>query len=206
MESVAPTLEQSDPDLAKLLDSLPTPGTSAGRTKAGEKPPKRSERLKARGATTAHTVKVKNLENRMYELFGFMGLAIGGMGDQHCSKAVLENAENMASALNKLAEESPTVAKVLNATLESSAWVNVAMAFGPVVIQVGAHHLGGKSAEEKEEAPTGTRSARTNRKTDSQPGTTESLREIAEAKRRQEASNADTDAVTLAWPDFEKEG
>lgn len=108
--------------------------TAAGSTPKGGRPPK----------VVADRVA---LERQLVEAFGAIGLGLTMVGANSGNPAfvadgaaVLERSEQLAGALGALAEQNPTVMRVLSVATTGGAWFGVVAAFGGLGIAIAQNH------------------------------------------------------------------
>lgn len=68
-----------------------------------------------------------------------VGIAVM-MVDEHDGTAIIEGAPALGDSLAKVADKSPKVARALDALTETSAWAEVALAVGAIVLPIVKHH------------------------------------------------------------------
>lgn len=73
------------------------------------------------------------------DMYTSVGLMLAPF-DQACSVAFIDNAENCARAMEKLARENESVRRVINAMMSTSAWGGVIAAHLPILLMVMMHH------------------------------------------------------------------
>lgn len=81
----------------------------------------------------------RSLAPRLTTAFTGIGTAVYAI-DQTCGTSVLMGAESLGVALDHLAHENPSVRRVLEAMLTTSAWGEVMMAAASITIPILQHH------------------------------------------------------------------
>lgn len=99
--------------------SAPSPGNAPPRGK----PKARSTQLKDRLAGT----------------IGLLGTLVFAV-DQFDGTQILSRADQLATALDHLAQQNPSVRKVLESAMTGGAWGEVVLAVAPLVVAIAAHH------------------------------------------------------------------
>lgn len=69
------------------------------------------------------------------------GIGIGvALVDETDAKIIMDGAPNLAASLARLADTNPRIAKALDALTETSAWGEVVLAAGAIVLPIISHH------------------------------------------------------------------
>lgn len=74
------------------------------------------------------------------DMYASIGMAVFAI-DQQCGRAVLENAEGCAVALDKAARENPAIRRVIHRMIETSVMGAVIAAHAPIAISIAQHHM-----------------------------------------------------------------
>lgn len=64
-----------------------------------------------------------------------------GMFDPHCGEAIVQNAEKMAQAADRIAKNSPKVRVFLEGLIATSEWGELVEAYLPVAAAIAVHHV-----------------------------------------------------------------
>lgn len=80
-----------------------------------------------------------NLKGRLQETVGAVGLMVAVV-EPFDGMAILNGAENLATALDNLAAENPSVQRTLEQLLQVSAWGQVMTAVAAIAVPIAAHH------------------------------------------------------------------
>lgn len=105
-----------------------------------DKAPKSSGRTRAAAEGKTPPYRQGVIAKGFTKIYGSVGMAVFAF-DQHCGKAILENAEDMANSLDTLAKDNPAVRRVLSRMITTSAWSEVIVAHAPLVMAIAGHHV-----------------------------------------------------------------
>lgn len=118
-------------------------GTGAGRAASEPSTSDAAPRASKRGDKPSKATPPKPREGALVKPLTDMYTSVGLMlapFDQACSVAFIDNAENCARAMEKLARENESVRRVINAMMSTSAWGGVIAAHLPILLMVMMHH------------------------------------------------------------------
>lgn len=94
---------------------------------------------KAAGAGGPGRPPRNNLAGRLNQSITGMGMGLALISPAD-GTAIIEGAEGLAGALDKLAAENPTVQRSLERWLTAGAWSGVALAASPIIVAIAANH------------------------------------------------------------------
>lgn len=117
----------ADREAAKLeREQAREDGTDADEPKRRGRPPKSAKR--------------QPLAQPLEQSLMAVAFLLGAIGQAADGAVVAENAQNLAAALDQLAQESPAVYSALLRLMGGSAWAGVAIAAFPIVVGVAGNH------------------------------------------------------------------
>lgn len=76
----------------------------------------------------------------LQDMYASIGIAVFAI-DQECGRAILDNAEGCANALDKAARENPALRRVIHRLIETSVMGAVIAAHAPIGIAIARHHV-----------------------------------------------------------------
>lgn len=126
---------------------IETPAQRARARRAGSRPrvtPPKTEKEKPRPKTTLNpdgkrTAKWDKLEQQLTDVYTSIAIPFSMFGDEFTSKLILKRASTLASSWVDLAQENPSVERVINQLITGSAWGGVIVTHAMVVVPIAAH-------------------------------------------------------------------
>lgn len=81
-----------------------------------------------------------SLEAKLLDLFGSVAFMVAATGDLYCAQIITSQAEDVARAWIKLANENAQVKKLLSRLVEGSAWGEAIVTTLVMALPIAAHH------------------------------------------------------------------
>lgn len=114
-------------------------GRAASEPSTSDAAPRASRRAEKKPKETLPKPREGSLVKPLTDMYTSVGLMLAPF-DQACSVAFIDNAENCARSMEKLARENESVRRVINAMMSTSAWGGVIAAHLPILLMVMMHH------------------------------------------------------------------